>query len=69
MAAQYQPSREPPYTNTNTLALHANLEGDGNDSDFMQDTGDSESDSTEDDVSLEEENDMNLENETIEPLV
>lgn len=35
MAAQYQPSGEPPDINTNTLALHANLEDDSNDSDFM----------------------------------
>ena len=59
-----QPPGEPP--DTGTFEVNENAEDDSNDSDFMHESGDGNSDSTEDDVSLDDENDINLDHEVLE---
>ncbi|KAH9665772.1 hypothetical protein KPL70_020428 [Citrus sinensis] len=59
-----QPSGEPP--DTGTFEVNENAEDDSNDSDFMHESGDENSDSTGDDVSLDDENDINLDYEVLE---
>ena len=52
-----------------TLEANENVEDDNNDSDFMYESGDENSDSTKDDVSLADENDINLDHEVLEKTV
>ncbi|KAL9436710.1 hypothetical protein AB3S75_022706 [Citrus x aurantiifolia] len=59
-----QPPGEPP--DTGTFEVNENAEDDSNDSDFMHKSGDGNSDSTEDGVSLDDENDINLDHEVLE---
>ena len=59
-----QPPGEPP--NTGIFKVNEDAEDDSNDSDFMHDSGDGNSDSTEDDVSLDDENDINLDHEVVD---
>ena len=51
------------------MEANENVEDDSNDSDFMHESGDENSDSTKDDVSLDDENDINLDHEVLEKTV
>ena len=59
-----QPPGEPP--DARTLSVNENLDDNNNDSDFMQDSSDENYDSTKDDFSLHDENDIDLKHEALE---
>lgn len=52
-----------------TLAVNENLNDDSNDNDFMHDSGDENFDSTKDDLSLDDENNIGLEHKVLEQSV
>lgn len=52
-----------------TLAVNENLDDDSNDNDFMHDSGDENFDSTEGDLSLDDENNIGPEHKALEQSV
>lgn len=52
-----------------TLAVNENLDDDSNDNDFMHDSGDENSDSTENDLSLDDKNNIGPEHKALEQSV